>query len=115
MIWAAFSALCCLPIASTKSPSGSTSQSANFHLLPTSALALTHQIKVDTMIHQVVHPRLRPLWRAKIYPILLTHILNALPRSRQAHDAWMEFCKVGFQNGRRVPRRVTRYEDGEKG
>ena len=73
---------------------------------------LTHQIKINTVIHQVIHPGLRPFGRAEIDPVLLAHVLDLLPRARQAQDAWVEFCEVGFQDGGRVARGIAGYEEG---
>ena len=38
-----------------------------------------HQIKINTMIHQIIHPRLHSLRRTKIHSILLTNVFDLLP------------------------------------
>lgn len=75
---------------------------------------LTHQVKIYTMIHQVIHPRLHPLRRTEIYPILFTDILDLLPCPRQAHQRGVELGEVGFQHRRCVASRVARYEKGKE-
>jgi len=113
MIFAALAALCCLPIASTKSPSGSkidpeVSQSiacTHAHKRP------THEIEVDTMIHQIILPRFHIRRRRKIYPISLAGRLDLPPRARQAYQIGMEFLQVFLRHRRRISCRVASYED----
>lgn len=94
IIFAPLSAVFCLPIHSTKSPSGSVTHthtvSTNFlsaiyfheSLLGEQRLRLTHDIEIYRMIHQIIHPRLRSLRRTEIHPVRLTHVLDLLPCSR---------------------------------
>jgi hypothetical protein len=49
-----------------------------------------HNIKINAMIHQIVLPGFNILGRAKINPILLTHVLRLLVRPCQANNAGME-------------------------
>ena len=136
MILAAFSALCVRPIASTKSPSGSgfavsylTEIGNTFQKRKSSSQVhelgmgkhiggkqqRTHQIEINTMIHQIIHPRLDPLRRTEIHPIQLADRLDLLPRARQADHVRMELFQIGLEHRRRVSCRITRYEEGEEG
>jgi len=151
MILAAASALCCRPMASTKSPSGSTvsvsTTQCNFPSVPpfpspppTSSLPSscrkdkragqkvrrkieegqgkgkqrTHQVEIDTMIHQIIHPRRRPLRRAEVDAVFSAHVLDLLPGAREADDRGVEFGEVAVQHGGRVPCGIAGYEDGEE-
>ncbi len=75
---------------------------------------LTHQIEINTVIHQVIHPWLHTLRRTKVHPIFLTHIPDLFPCSRQAHKTWMKFCQIMLQNSRCVSGRITSDEEGQK-
>ena len=127
IICAALSALCCLPIASTKSPSGSMPRHSISHR-PLQAIPspypifriniirevrgpLTHQIKINTMIHQIIHPRFHPFRRTEINPILLTHVLNLLPRPRQPYYPGMELLQIALQHRRGIARWVAGDEE----
>jgi len=72
----------------------------------------THQIKINTMIHQIIHPRLYPGRRAEIDPILLAHIFHLLPRPRQAHNPQVKLAQVVLQHGGGVAGGVARDEEG---
>lgn len=84
------------------------------HITILSETRPTHQIKIYTMIHQIIHPRPYSLWRAEINPIFLTHVLNLFPRSRQAHKTWMKLRQIMLQNSRCVSSGVTSDKEGKK-
>lgn len=71
----------------------------------------THKIKVDTMIHQIILPRLHIRRRREINPISLANRLDLLPRPRQAHQIGMKLLQVLLRHRRRVARRIARDED----
>ena len=74
-----------------------------------------HQIEINTMIDQIILTLFDALRRTEINPIFLTHLLDLIPRSRQAYQSGVEFREVGLENRGRVARRVAGYEDGEEG
>lgn len=71
---------------------------------------LTHQVKVDTVIHQIILPGLHIRRRREVNPIRLANILNLLPRPRHAQNIIMELGQIPPDNLRRVPSRVARDE-----
>ena len=71
----------------------------------------THQIEINTMIHQIIHPRLHTFRCTEIYPIFLTYILDLLPCPRQTYKTWMKFGEIMLQDSRCVSGRVTTDED----
>lgn len=74
----------------------------------------THQIKIYTMIHQIVHPRFNPLRRAEIHPIGFTDLLDLIVCPREAQHRRVKFRQVGFQNGGGVACGIAGDDDGEK-
>jgi hypothetical protein len=82
-------------MASTKSPSGSTVSVSPHPTYPKFlAYPLTHQVKVNTVIHQIVLPGLHTARRTKVHPIRLACLLNLLVFARQANEVWVEFFQV---------------------
>lgn len=67
----------------------------------------THQIEINTMIHQVILPRLHIPRRTKVHPIHLAHLLDLLIRPRQANDLRMELLQIRAQHIRRIAHRIT--------
>lgn len=74
----------------------------------------THQIEINTMIHQIIHPRFNPRRRAEIYPIGFAHLLDLLVCAREAEHRGVEFRQVGFQDGGGVACGVAGDDDGEE-
>jgi len=74
-----------------------------------------HQIKIDTMIDQVILPLLRALGRREIHAIFLTHVFDLFPGAGEADDAGVEFGEVGFEHGGGVAGGVAGDKDGEEG
>jgi hypothetical protein len=72
---------------------------------------LTHQVKVNTVIHQIILPRLNIRRRRKVHAIRLAHILDLLPRPRHTQNIIMELRQIPLHHLRRIPRRVTRDEN----
>jgi hypothetical protein len=73
-----------------------------------------HQIKINTMIDQIVLSLLHSLWRREIHSILLTDILNLLPSSCEADYRGVEFGEVGGEHAWCVPCWVAGYEEREE-
>lgn len=73
-----------------------------------------HQVKVNTMVDQIILTLLDSLGRREVNPVFLTDVFDLFPRARQSNDARMEFREVGGQNGGGITGRVARNEDGEE-
>lgn len=56
----------------------------------------THQVKINAMIDQIILSRLDALRCAEVYPIGFANLFYLLPRSCEADNGRMKFCKVGF-------------------
>ena len=69
---------------------------------------LTHQVKVDTVIHQIILPGLNIRRRRKVHAIRLAHILDLLPRPRHAQNILMELRQIPANNLRRIASRIAR-------
>lgn len=97
------------PIHSTKSPSGS----ALLAIIPqpTAGRVLTHQIKVNAMVDQVILAGLDILRGAEVHAVHLAHMFYLLVRPRQADDVRMELVQIPPQNVRGVSRGVAGDED----
>ena len=76
--------------------------------------SLTHQIKVNRVVDQVILPRLHVRRRREVHPELLTRILDLLPLAREAQQVGMELSQVLLDDLRRVPRWITRNKDGQQ-
>ena len=76
---------------------------------------LTHQVKVNTMVHQIILSGLHPVRRTEVNTVLLTHIPNLLPRPRQPNDPRVELLEIALQHYRGVARRVAGDEEREHG
>ena len=74
----------------------------------------THQVKINTMIDQVVHPRLHALRRAEVHAVHLAHRLDLLPRARQPDHAGVELLEVGFEDRGGIASGIAGDEDGEE-
>ena len=59
---------------------------------------LTHQIKVNTMIDQIILTRFYILRCTKVDPILLANMLNLLISTRQAHNPGVELLQVSAED-----------------
>jgi hypothetical protein len=97
MIFAAWSAVKLRPIASTKSPSGS----ANCQSLPAiivQVLQLTHQVKVDAMIHKIILPWLHAARCAKVHSVRLACVLDLIIVARQSNELWVELGEIFLQD-----------------
>jgi len=71
-----------------------------------------HQIKVNTMIDQIILAFLDSLWRTKIHSILLTNVFDLFPGAREADYCRVEFGEVGLKDAGGVAGRVAGYEEG---
>ena len=74
------------------------------------ALSLTHQIKINTMIDQIVHPWLHSFGSAEVDSISLAYSFHLLPRAGQANNRRVELSKVGFECWWVVSCWITCYE-----
>lgn len=54
----------------------------------------THQIEVDTVVHQIVLPWFYIFRRTKIHSVLFAHILNLLICTREPNDSRVELAEV---------------------
>lgn len=59
---------------------------------------LTHQVKVNTVIHQIVFARLHISGRAKVHAVLTADVLDLVIGAGQADDARVEFLQVCAQH-----------------
>lgn len=66
------------------------------------------------MVDQIVLTLLHARRRAEIHPVLLTHVLDLLPRAGETDDVLVEFREVFGEHGGGVARWVAGYEDGEE-
>jgi hypothetical protein len=105
------------PIHSTKSLSGSiiNSQHPETEHLDYSVLcALTHQVEVDTVIHEVVLPRLHILRGTEVHTVLLAHVLDLFVRASQTDNAGVELLQVLAQDLGGIADRIASNENRHK-
>jgi len=74
-----------------------------------------HQIKIYTMIHQIILSLLHILRCREINPILLTNVLNLLIRPCQSNNTRMKLGQVFLEDAWSVAGGVAGYEDWEDG
>ena len=78
-------------------------------------IILTHQVKVDAVVNQVILARLDVLGSAKVHPVLTADMLDLLVGASQAHNVWVELLQVCAQHLRGIADRVARNEDRQEG
>lgn len=54
--------------------------------------SLTHEVKVDAVIYEVIHPRAYVFGRAEVDPVCLAYLLDLLVRACHAADRGVEFA-----------------------
>lgn len=59
---------------------------------------LTHQVKVDAVVHEVILAGLDIPGRAKVHAVLTADVLDLLIGTRQAHNTRVEFLQVLAQH-----------------
>ncbi len=74
-----------------------------------------HEIKIYTVINEVILAGLDIRRRGEVHAIRLAHGLDLLPGPREADQCGVELSEVGFHHRGRVARRVTGDEDGAQG
>lgn len=75
---------------------------------------LTHQIEVDTVIHQIILPRLYIPRRAEIHTVLLANVLHLVVGARQADNPFMELLEILAQHLGRITGRIARDKNREE-
>lgn len=79
-----------------------------FHKFP----AGIHQVKVYTMIHQVISIWTGVFWRTEVHSICFTHCFGFVVRSDQAYKTRVEVSEVAGHLWGRISSRIDRNEDG---
>jgi hypothetical protein len=73
-----------------------------------------HQIKINTVVDQIILALLDTFRRAKVHSILLADVFYLFPRSCQADYGGVEFGEVGLEDAGRVSCWVAGYEEWEE-
>lgn len=73
---------------------------------------LTHKVKINTVIHQIILPGFDLLRRRKIHPIRLARILDILIFARQTQHILVKLGQVLLGDLWRISRGITADEDG---
>ena len=60
--------------------------------------SLTHQVEVDTVVHQIVFARVHVLRCAEVHPVLLAHVLDLVVRASQADNISVELLEIRAQH-----------------
>jgi len=75
---------------------------------------LTHQIKVNTVIHEIILARLDTTRRAKVHAVRLAHVLDLFVRARQADKVRVKLVQIVLEHLRLIARRVACNHDREQ-
>jgi hypothetical protein len=81
---------------------------------PRTLFKLTHQVKVDAVIDQVILPGRNLLRRTKVHAIRLARILNLLMAPRQPNKMRVKLSQVLLQHRRTISRRIARDHDRQQ-
>lgn len=73
-----------------------------------------HQIKINTMIDQVILALLDILGRGEVHAVFLADVLDLVPGAGEAYDRRVELGQVFGEHAGRVARWVAGDEDGEE-
>lgn len=77
-------------------------------------MSLTHQVEVDTVVHQIVLARVHVLRCAEVHPVLLAHILHLLVRASQADNVPVELLEIRAQHFGGIASRIAGNKDRQK-
>lgn len=75
---------------------------------------LTHQVEVDTVVHEVVLSGLHILGGAEVHAVLLAHMLDLLVRASQADDAGVELLQILAKHLGCITDGITGNENGHE-
>ena len=76
--------------------------------------ALTHQIEVDTVVHEVILAGLHVPGSTKVHTVLLADVLDLLVRASQADDARVELLQILAQHLGRITDGIASDENGQE-
>lgn len=76
--------------------------------------AFTHQIKVDTVVHEVILAGLHIPGSTKVHTVLLAHVLDLIVGTSQADDASVELLQILAQHLRRITDGIAGDENGHE-